>query len=263
MQKIEIPRAKLYDLYVNQELSAREVARRIGCSKPTVLTRLREYNIPIRKNSTPRKYKLSPETLSRLYWYEGLSQRQMSIRLNVTQQVISFYMKRFGIPTRSLSEARSGRRHHFYGKKLSAEHCRKLSESHKGQPGYWSGKQRSEETKRKISRSRRGKYIGEKAGHWKGGAYAGNYRSLAAWKDWRKAVFERDDYTCQMCGKRGVYLEPHHIWPKAKYPNRVFDVTNGITLCRDCHNLTKGKEESFIPMLEAKIQGGERNFIFV
>lgn len=56
---------------------------------------------------------------------------------------------------------------------------------------------------------------------------------------WRKAVFERDDYTCQMCGVRGSYLEADHIKPWAYYPELRFELTNGRTLCKGCHNTTK------------------------
>ncbi len=59
-------------------------------------------------------------------------------------------------------------------------------------------------------------------------------------EDWRKAVFERDNYTCQKCkarSKKGnpVYLEPHHIKQYAFYPELRFDVNNGQTLCKKCH----------------------------
>ena len=58
--------------------------------------------------------------------------------------------------------------------------------------------------------------------------------------DWRKAVFERDDYTCQDCkarSKKGnpVYLEPHHIKQYAFFPKLRFDINNGKTLCKKCH----------------------------
>lgn len=48
----------------------------------------------------------------------------------------------------------------------------------------------------------------------------------------------RDDFTCQECGARGVHLEAHHIKPKHSFPDLVFDVNNGITLCHDCHAKT-------------------------
>jgi 5-methylcytosine-specific restriction endonuclease McrA len=32
-----------------------------------------------------------------------------------------------------------------------------------------------------------------------------------------------------------VYLQAHHRKPFAEYPNFRYDVSNGITLCKDCH----------------------------
>lgn len=57
--------------------------------------------------------------------------------------------------------------------------------------------------------------------------------------EWRKSVFKRDDYTCQMCFVRGKYLEADHIKPWAYFPELRFELTNGRTLCRPCHNTTK------------------------
>lgn len=56
---------------------------------------------------------------------------------------------------------------------------------------------------------------------------------------WRKAVFERDDFTCQLCGKRGDYIEADHIKPWAYFPGLRFELSNGRTLCRPCHDETK------------------------
>lgn len=54
--------------------------------------------------------------------------------------------------------------------------------------------------------------------------------------DWKDFVFKRDDYTCQLCQKRGgIELNAHHIEYFHKYPELRFDVNNGITLCVECH----------------------------
>lgn len=58
-------------------------------------------------------------------------------------------------------------------------------------------------------------------------------------KLWRISVFERDNYTCQICGIRGVYLEADHIKPFAYFPELRLTLENGRTLCRPCHNTTK------------------------
>lgn len=81
---------------------------------------------------------------------------------------------------------------------------------------------------------------GKRAQAWKGGRTAETKcrRTSAAYREWRTAVFERDNYTCQMCGKRGGYLEAHHIKEACNYPELIFEVENGQTLCHECHKLT-------------------------
>lgn len=52
---------------------------------------------------------------------------------------------------------------------------------------------------------------------------------------WRKNVFSRDDYTCQLCGKRGGTLAAHHLYSYAEYKDLRTTPSNGITLCERCH----------------------------
>jgi len=80
----------------------------------------------------------------------------------------------------------------------------------------------------------------EKNINWKGGisrGYKTGYYSKE-YKDWRKEVFKRDNYTCQMCGQYGGYLTAHHIKSFAYYPGLRFDLNNGMTLCEICHSKT-------------------------
>jgi 5-methylcytosine-specific restriction endonuclease McrA len=64
------------------------------------------------------------------------------------------------------------------------------------------------------------------------------FKRLTAYRDWRAAVFERDDYRCFDCGERGGRLEAHHIYTFAKFPRLRLAMENGITLCRECHKKT-------------------------
>lgn len=86
---------------------------------------------------------------------------------------------------------------------------------------------------------------GEKHPNWKGGHSEKLGKQKLEWRIWRRQVFERDDYTCRDCDKRGVYIEPHHIIPKRINKEEMYNINNGITLCRPCHQLTMGKEERF------------------
>jgi ribosomal protein L37AE/L43A len=50
-------------------------------------------------------------------------------------------------------------------------------------------------------------------------------------------VFERDNFTCQKCGKHGGTLNAHHILNFNDNPDKRYDISNGITLCDSCHIL--------------------------
>lgn len=79
---------------------------------------------------------------------------------------------------------------------------------------------------------------GSRHGRWKGGVSSFRNRDIATsrYKTWRVAVFERDEYTCQSCGKWGRSLNAHHIYNYSDYPEKRYDVDNGVTLCYDCHS---------------------------
>ena len=64
-----------------------------------------------------------------------------------------------------------------------------------------------------------------------------DYRGTPEYAEWRKAVFERDNYTCQDCLTIGGKLNAHHIHKFSKYPAERYLVENGITLCVQCHRL--------------------------
>jgi len=86
---------------------------------------------------------------------------------------------------------------------------------------------------------------GDKHWSWKNGSSGENVliRMSGKYKDWRTSVFERDDYTCQECGARSkvgerVVLNADHIKPFSLYPELRFDISNGKTLCVECHKKT-------------------------
>lgn len=85
------------------------------------------------------------------------------------------------------------------------------------------------------------RYDGEHGRNWQGGKTKAKYglRYTLEYSKWRSAVFERDNWTCQTCGLRGVKIEAHHIKEVANYPELMLDINNGVTLCKSCHGLTK------------------------
>ena len=110
----------------------------------------------------------------------------------------------------NISKAISGENHPFYGKHHSEESNIKNSEAHKGDKSYC----------------------------WKGGITPVNktIRKSFEMKEWKEAVYKRDNYTCFVCGdNKGGNLNAHHVKNFSEFPELRFDVDNGITLCKKCH----------------------------
>ena len=59
-------------------------------------------------------------------------------------------------------------------------------------------------------------------------------RNTQEYKNWRIDVFKRDNFTCQSCGSR-QNIQAHHKNSWKDYPSERHIVSNGITLCKDCH----------------------------
>lgn len=76
--------------------------------------------------------------------------------------------------------------------------------------------------------------------NWRGGkkSESAKIRASDEYKAWRKAVFERDRYTCQWCGQVGGELNADHIKSFARHPELRLELSNGRTLCVPCHKKT-------------------------
>ena len=70
---------------------------------------------------------------------------------------------------------------------------------------------------------------------------------------WHKLVFERDGNKCTNCGSVEK-LEAHHIKEVCNYPELIFDVDNGQTLCRECHKKTDNYGVNFYNKIIHKFQ---------
>jgi len=158
------------------------------------------------------------------------------------------------------------------GKKLTEEHKRKISlgligkeckkETREKISKSNMGKIRTEEMKKKnslahlgkpsvLKGSKRPEVSGENHWAWKGGRsknYKSGYYSFE-YKKWRSLCMERDNYECQECGDGG-YLTVHRIKSFAHYPELRFDLSNGVTLCEECHSKTDNYKGRAIKKLD-------------
>ena len=198
------------------------------------------------------------EWLREQYWDEQRPTNDIGSEVGFSGATILNRMRDCGIPCRPL------------GVYVRTERAREnLSKSHIGHPGYWTGKKRSPEDIEKFRKSHLGKkqseetrrkrmraISGEKHYNWKGGItpLVRCVRRCFKYRQWRKEIFERDDFTCVLCGERGGWKEADH-YPKTFssifHGNNIetmegaldceefWDTSNGRTLCKKCHNETK------------------------
>lgn len=145
------------------------------------------------------------------------------------------------------------------GKKKSEEHRRKISESNKGKT---LGRKFTDEQKQKLKEAAKRKNLfGKNNPAWKGGISLPRklIRESTKYAEWRQNVFIRDNFTCQKCGSHSN-LEAHHIKPFQELLEEVqkylplyslydgamiytplWDIDNGVTLCKSCHKLERKK----------------------
>ena len=78
--------------------------------------------------------------------------------------------------------------------------------------------------------------------NWKGGITPENLimRNSKEAKAWKAAVLLRDKYICQKCGAIEE-LHVHHIKPFSVFKDLRFMISNGITLCKECHHEVHSK----------------------
>lgn len=221
---------------------------------------------------------INKEELENLYVRQKLSLMKCGKILHCSHRTILNRLRRFNIPSRSVSESQKG-------KIISKEHREKLRKAFQGEKNPMYGTHRSDGCKEKIrnalkgrheskktrlkkSKSHQGKNKGEENSNWKGGisSLTNKVRNSFKYRQWRSDIFYRDDFTCQKCDRRGGNLEAHHIesftfileindirtLEQARDCEELWNINNGETLCEQCHKLMKkerckkGQNECFI-----------------
>ena len=154
----------------------------------------------------------------------------------------------------NLKKSHMGQISYNKGRKFTEKHRENLSKSHAGlimgddarKNLSISVKKSWEKPERRITKKR------------KRTSYVDTYRDIrhsALYYEWRKKVFLRDAFICKLCGKAGGDLNAHHknktfkeltidmsnnlplmsLYDASIIYTPLWDVENGITLCKKCH----------------------------
>jgi len=167
-----------------------------------------------------------------------------SCKKNLTEKQIKQKNKTCSHKCRDMihSKRMRGKNHPLYGKHLSKKWKENISKATKGKN---KGARFSPKTEFKKGDQKNIKAYsfpkGEGNPSWKGGILRSERQRIMKtdeYKKWRNGVFKRDNYVCQICGKRGNKLQADHIKRFSDYPELRFKLDNGRTLCVSCHILT-------------------------
>lgn len=197
--RLKIDGETLERMYVRDLWPSNRIADHFGCSKPTVLARLRELGIKIRHHNDTKRgvtnhmriYLDTDKVVSMYLSHPNMSQARVAKKFGVSTAIITRELKSAGVKIRTLSEVITGTR---WGKNNA----------------NWNPKLTAKERALK--------------------------RPSGISSAWRNSVYERDKFTCQCCGdNRGGNLNAHHIRNHATNKKLRWEISNGITLCDACH----------------------------
>lgn len=190
-------------------------------------------------HSEETKQKISSKNINKIPWNKGkinhLSKEtilKMSLakkgtfRSKEVRKILSNAFKGRKLSKETREKIGIGNKGKLKGHKISKEHKYKISK-------YRTGKHLSNEAKIKLSIAR----IGSKNGMWIGGVSFEPYTT--EWTETlRRSIRERDNYTCQICGKEPS-VHVHHI----DYDKNNCNPNNLVTLCHGCHSKTNVNRE--------------------
>lgn len=238
---VEIPyRNKdwLYNEYIVKNREAKDIANDCGINHRT----LREWISTFKLNKYGSiKERLDKDALYELYFVNHFTSEEIGTMYNTSGNTIISLLKEYGYKVPTRSELLSI----YYEQKGGYEKVREV--------------QSAMENRIKSSCRQRGIPIEEFNGFSVTEEHMA--RNNTYYKEWVRKVFQRDNYTCQCCGKRGGNLNAHHLYNFSEHKNLRYDVTNGITFCESCHLL--GTPNSFHSIYGERNNSPEQVFKFI
>lgn len=224
----------LYQQYCILKIKVSDIAKECNTTTDVIYDWIHKYDIPTNRYAK----KPSKEILKKLYIDDLKSLREIAEILGASRPAVTRWIKDYDIPIRTISEAN----HNYMQYKGGTEKQSKKVTKDWLDDEY---RKKQSEIKKEIFKNNPILKIQHSATmqgipltQWKGFAEleTRRLRKSSDYKEWHSLVLKRDNYTCQCCGKKGGKLHVHHLESFSHNPELRFDISNGITLCEECHS---------------------------
>lgn len=229
-----LSKERLYHLYWNEGLSIRKVAKEIGVTQDKVRYWIKKHKIKTRRCFKQNPKRIPKEKLMEMYYDEDMTLEQIGKIVGAHLRTVSDWMSYYGLETYNPEDRFRKDIPKSLIEKLYLEEKHSIYDIEKI-TGY------NHETIRKYMKE----YGIERRGISGENHYCYNpnikdedrerNRSMEGYYSWRMSVYKRDKYTCQICGERDKRVNAHHIEGYGSNPELRTEVSNGVTLCDDCH----------------------------
>ena len=231
MSKNSIKEGKISDLIPDNIFDTKTASLYIGCSRHHVFAMIRKYDLPSYKNAF-NEIRLTKENIDE--WRKTHPPTRV---IEKTDVVCCNCGKEFKLHNFRKNRAVKNYCSRACRKTAVIIHCDWCNNEILRVPAQI-------ENHNFCSTSCMGKYQTEFRSGENSKCFTGDYRKYYGpnWQKQRKAARERDNYTCQLCGKqeKGKQLSVHHKKAFALYGIENYEVANQlsnlITLCHSCHS---------------------------
>ncbi len=287
---LNIDKEELKELYCNKQMSTRDIAKYYNCGQTTIRRKMKLYDIKTRTSSEGQNTsyylnKMQPifDSYSKEYKRRSIENGHRIIK------TCPFCQKEFECPKYSKSKYCSRECSNNAKKKknycvvcnkqinLGTKYCKDCLKEHKSKISYNRIKTQCGYCKKdlyiipSVFKQREKHYCdvncmakdyslrfsGENSPSWKGGKrhYQGH------WLSQRMLALQRDNNTCQLCGKKseeqnGISMSVHHINNYRNYTNKLDanNLDNLICLCHNCHSFVHSNKNTKNIFINNKIQ---------
>lgn len=234
---------RIIDSYISG-MSARSAGEENGVSESYVLNLLKDRGIERRDKRECQTRMVDRKSVLRLR-ESGMSNAQIAEELGCSVSTVVGCARELGIAHSSLSDEEIV---DAFNTTTSMELAAKKLGVHES-----TIQRRAKELGLDVKKNKK---RGKEHYCWAGGITGriDKIRKSEKYLEWKRAIYKRDGHKCSYCGRKDMVIHAHHIVPIYEDESKIFDVNNGITLCRECHEKTYGKEKEFIPVFQAIIK---------